>query len=160
MCGLSIWTNLNHLFPRMFLLNRPIDSLLCNYLPLEKYVALHWKNLIYPSPKYALCQVWLKLVNLFWSWRRWFLNIVDVFSLFRNHFPLEKGGALQLNNQYTLPSRMIYAKFDNNWPGCSGEEDLLTFKMYFHYSGINFPWKKWGFFIKKNGIPFIQNNLC
>ena len=48
-----------------------------------------------PKPKDALCQVCLKLAQ--WFWRRRFLNFVNVFSLFRNYLPLEKGGALHLN---------------------------------------------------------------
>ena len=48
------------------------------------------------SPKDALCQVWLILVQ--WFWRRRFFNFVNVFSLFRNYLPLEKGGALDFNN--------------------------------------------------------------
>ena len=48
-----------------------------------------------PSPKDALCQVWLKLAQ--WFWRRRFFNFVNVFSLFRNYLPLEMGGALHLN---------------------------------------------------------------
>ena len=45
--------------------------------------------------KDALCQVWLKLAQ--WFWRRRFLNFVNVFSLFPNYLPFEKGGALHLN---------------------------------------------------------------
>ena len=52
-------------------------------------------NLESPSPKDALCRVWLKLAQ--WFWRRKFFNFVLVFSLFRNYLPLEKGGALHLN---------------------------------------------------------------
>ena len=48
-----------------------------------------------PSPKDALCQVWLKLAQ--WFWRRFFFNFVNVFSLFPNYLPLGKGGALHLN---------------------------------------------------------------
>ena len=47
-----------------------------------------------PSPKDALCQVWLKLAQ--WFWRRRLLIFINVFSLFRNYLPLEKGGALLL----------------------------------------------------------------
>ena len=43
----------------------------------------------------CLCQVWLKLAQ--WFWRRGFFNFVNVFSLFRNYLPLEKGGVLHLN---------------------------------------------------------------
>ena len=57
-------------------------------------MVLHFKKLESPSPKDALCQVWLKLAQ--WFWRR-FLNFVNVFSLFHNYLPLEKGGALHLN---------------------------------------------------------------
>ena len=52
-----------------------------------------------PSPKDALCQVWLKLAQ----WRRRFFNFLNVFSLFRNYLPLEKGGALYLN-KFESPS--------------------------------------------------------
>ena len=55
----------------------------------------HLNKLESPSPKDALCQVWLKLAQ--WFWRRRFLNFVNVFSQFRNNLPLEKGGALHLN---------------------------------------------------------------
>ena len=41
-----------------------------NYPPLEKDGALHLNKYESPSPKDALCQVWLKLVWWFWR-RRW-----------------------------------------------------------------------------------------
>ena len=40
------------------------------YLSLEKGRALHLNKLESPSPKDALCQVWLKLAQWFWR-RRW-----------------------------------------------------------------------------------------
>jgi len=43
---------------------------ICNYLPLEKDGALHLNKLESPSPKDALCQVWLKFAQWFWR-RRW-----------------------------------------------------------------------------------------
>ena len=43
----------------------------------------------------ALCQVWLKLAQ--WFWKRRFLNFDNVFFVFCNYLPLEKGGALHLN---------------------------------------------------------------
>ena len=48
-----------------------------------------------PFTQDALCQVWLKLAQ--WFWRRRFFNFFNVFSLFRNYLPLEKGGGLHLN---------------------------------------------------------------
>ena len=63
-----------------------------------------WKNVwrspslnkfIHPPPKDALCYVWLRLAHWFCRW--WFLTFVNVFSLFLNYIPLEKGGSLHLN---------------------------------------------------------------
>ena len=66
-----------------------------DYLPLEQA----WPII---SPKDALCQVWLKLVQ--WFWRRRFLNFLNVFSLFRNYLLLEKGVVLYLNKfEFPLP---------------------------------------------------------
>ena len=70
-------------------------SLFRKYLPMKKDRALHLNKLESPSPKDALCQVWLKLAQ--WFWRRRFLNFVNVFSLFRNYLPLEKDRSLYLN---------------------------------------------------------------
>ena len=41
-----------------------------------------------PSPKGALCQVWLKFAQ--WFWRR-YLNFIDAFGVLRNYLPLVKG---------------------------------------------------------------------
>ena len=68
-----------------------------NYLPLEKDKALLLNKLESPSPKDALCQVWLKLAQWFWRRIHVFFNFVNVFSLFHNYLPLEKGGILLLN---------------------------------------------------------------
>ena len=65
------------------------------YLPLKEGGALHLINFESPLPKVILCQVWLKLARRFW--RRRFLNFVNVFSLFHNYIPLERGRALHLN---------------------------------------------------------------
>ena len=61
----------------------------------ENFLVLHLNKLKSPSPKDVLCQNWFKLAQ--WFWKRRFLNFVNVFSLFRNYLPLEKGGALHLN---------------------------------------------------------------
>ena len=71
-----------------------VFSLFRNYLPLEKGGALHLNKLESPSPKDALCKVCLKFAK--WFWRKRLLNFVNVFSLFRNYLPLEKGEALHL----------------------------------------------------------------
>ena len=72
-----------------------VFSLFGNYSPLEKDRVLHLKKLDSPSPKNALSQVWFKLALWFWR-RRLFFNFVNVYSLFHNYLPLEKGRALPL----------------------------------------------------------------
>ena len=52
-----------------------VFTLFRDYLPLEKGGALHLNKFESPSPKDALCQVWLKLAQWF---RRRFLNFVNV----------------------------------------------------------------------------------
>ena len=54
---------------------------ICCYLPLEKGMVLYLNKLEPPSPKDALCQVWLKLAP--WLRKKRFFNFVNVFSLFR-----------------------------------------------------------------------------
>ena len=71
-----------------------VHLLFRNYLPLARSVALHLNKPEFPSSKDALCQLWLKFAQ--WFWRR-FLNFVNVFLLFCNYTPLEKGMALHLN---------------------------------------------------------------
>ena len=104
-----IWRNLNPLHQRILCAkigwnwlpgSREEDFLIssmyfCNYLPLEKGGALHLNKFKSPLLKDALCQFWWKLAQ--WFWRRRFLNFFDVFSLFCNYLPLEKGVALHLN---------------------------------------------------------------
>ena len=68
------------------------QSILAMYLPFEKGGALHLNKFEPSSPKTALCHVWLKFVQWFW---RTFVNFINVFSLFRNYLPLEKGRTLQ-----------------------------------------------------------------
>ena len=107
-----IWTNLKSLHQRMFCDIYKVCLILALwfrrrfffqfslffhyiYLPLEKGVALHLNNLEFPSPKNALCHVSLKLDQ--WFWRKIFLNFINVFSLFHNYLPSEKGRVLHLN---------------------------------------------------------------
>ena len=92
----QVWLKLTQcLWRRRFLNVVNVFSLFRYYLPLEKSRALHLNKLESPSPKDALCKVWLKLAQ--WFWRRRFFNFFNVFSLFCNYLPLEKGMALHLN---------------------------------------------------------------
>ena len=52
-----------------------------------------------PSPKGALCQVWLKMSG---SGEEDFLILSMYFRLFRNYLPLEKRWALHLNKLESL----------------------------------------------------------
>ena len=54
----------------VFLIFVKVFSLIHSYLHLEKGGALHLNKLQSPSPKDAVCQVWLKLALWFWR-RRW-----------------------------------------------------------------------------------------
>ena len=54
-----------------------VFSLFRNYLPFEKDGALHLNKLDFPSPKDALCKVWLKLAQ--WFWRRRFFLILSMY---------------------------------------------------------------------------------
>ena len=92
----QVWLKLAQWFWRRRFLNFVyVFSPFCNYLPLKKSRVIHLNKLESPSPKDALCQVWLKLAQ--WFWRRRLLNFVNVFSLFHNYLPLQKGGVLHLN---------------------------------------------------------------
>ena len=81
--------------------------------PLKKAGPFIWTNLT------SLCHVWLKFAQ--WFWRR-FVNFINVFSLFRNYLPLEKGRTLKETWILSLIG-MLCAKFVWNWSSVSGEED-------------------------------------
>ena len=70
----NVWLKLAPWFLRRFLKFVNVFSLFRNCLPLKKDGALHLNKLEFPSPKDALCQVWLKLAQ--WFWRRIFLKFV------------------------------------------------------------------------------------
>ena len=67
----QVWLKMAKWFwRRRFLDFVNVFSLFRNYLSLEKGGALHLNKLESPSPKDALCQVWLKLAQWFWR-KRW-----------------------------------------------------------------------------------------
>ena len=106
-------------------------------------MVLHLNKLESSSPKDALCQVWLKLAQ--WFWRRRFLNFLNVFSLFRNYLPLEKGGALHLNKLESLFTQGCFVtSLVENSPKGSGEEDFLISSMYIRYFKNYLPLEKGG----------------
>ena len=113
-----------------------------NHLLLERGGALNLNKFEFPSAKNDFSKVWLQLAQ--WFWRKWFFNFVNIFSLFRNYLPLEKGGSLYLNkfespsptdiaeilpilcktlsNQSINHPKMICAKLSGNWSSGSGED--------------------------------------
>ena len=63
---IRVWLKLALWFLRKRFINFvDVISLFPNYLPLEKGITLHLNKLEFPSPKDALYQVWLKLVQWF-----------------------------------------------------------------------------------------------
>ena len=90
----------------------------------------------FPSPKYALCQAWLKL-PLFFLIRR-FLNFINLFYysiifqflqlfsfLFGHHLLLEKCSALYLDKLESSLPKHFYAKFGWYWPSDFCEDEML-----------------------------------
>ena len=104
-----------------------------NYIPLEKGGALHLNKLESSSTKDALWQVLLKLTQWFWR-RRFFKKFVNVFSLFHNYLPLEKGKALHLNK---LESPSTKNALCQAWLKLAQwfwrRRLFLISSMYFHY---------------------------
>ena len=103
----QIWLKLAQWFQRKKVFNFiNVFLLFGNFLSLERGGAHHLNKLESSSPKHALCQVWLKLAQ--WFWRRFF-NFVNVFLLFGNYLPLEKGGTLHLNKlESPLPMDTLF----------------------------------------------------
>ena len=88
----QVWLKLAQWFlRRRFLYFVNMFPLFFDYLPSEEGRDPSFKKPESPSPKDALCHVWLKLAQ--WFLRRRYLNFVNVFSLFRNNFPLKRAGS-------------------------------------------------------------------
>ena len=77
----------------------------CYHLLLEKDVILHLNQLESPSPKDALCQVWLKLAQ--WFWRRRF-KMLSIY--FRYFLPQEKGVAPHLEKINLLHPSNVFCQ--------------------------------------------------
>ena len=99
-----------------------------------------------PSPKDDLYQVWLKLAQCFGRGRK-LLNYVNVFSLFLNYFPLEKGMVLHLNKLKSPSPKHTLYQIRLKLAQCFFlKEDFKIFSMYFLYFVIISPWKRVGSF--------------
>ena len=134
-------------------------------------LSLYFRYFIIISPwKRAEPFIWTKLNSLHprmhfakfgWNWpsgsgEEIFFKFVNVFSLFRNYLPLEKGGALHLTKLNPLHPRMHFTKFEWNWPSGSGEEDFSNSSMYFHNFVIILLWKH----LNKLKSPSLKDALC
>ena len=157
----QIWLKLAHLFWRRRFFNLiNVFSLFHNYLPLEMGGAFLLNKLESPSLKDTLCQIWLKLAQLFW--RRRVLNFINVFSLFRNYISLWKRAVPFIwKNLNPLHPGILCAKFGWNWPSGSGEQNFLISSMYFHYFVLISPLKKGGaHHLNKLESPSPKDALC
>ena len=78
-----------------------------------------------------------------------FLNFVNVFSLFRNYLPLEKDGALHLNelaNLNPFTQGCFVPSLVEIGPVVLEKKDFLISSMYFQYFIIFSQWKRaWPF---------------
>ena len=87
---------------------RPCIFAIRTYLPLEKGVILHWYKIECPSPKDALCKVWLKFA--LWFLRR-FLDFGDVFCYFVIISPCKRAWSFICRKLNCLPPMLLCAKF-------------------------------------------------
>ena len=133
-------------------------SLYRNYFPLEKGGALHLNNFESTSPKNALCQIWLNLAQ--WFLRRRYLNFVNVFSLFRNYLPLEKGAALHLNKFESPSPKDAFCQVWLKLAQWFWRRNILNTSMYFRYFVIISPWNRTGPFIWRNLNPIYPRMIC
>ena len=157
----QVWLKLSQWFWRRRFFNFiNVFSLFRNHLLLEKGGALHLNKLESPSPKDALCQVWLKLTQ--WFWRRRFLNFVNVFSQFRNYLPLEKDGVLHLNKLESPSPKdalcQVWLKLAQWFWSSSFFNSVNVFSLFI--SLIISPWKRAGPFIWTNLNPLHPRMLC
>ena len=109
------------------------------------------------SPKDALCKVWLKLA--LWIYRRIFLNLVNVFSLFCNYLSLEKKVILYLYKcEFPLPKDCALC-FGWNCPVGLEKKNFKFGQCIFAISSIS-TWKKAWLFIWTNLNPLHLRMLC
>ena len=91
-------------------------SLFYYYLPLEKGVALNLNKFESPSPKEAICQIWLKFALWFWIWR--FLNFTNIFFAISILSPFR-----ELNGSFTT---LLLSPIGKGW-GPSFERTWIPF---------------------------------
>ena len=85
-------------------------------------MVLHLNKLEYPSPKEALCQVWLNLAQWFWR-RRFFLISSIYFHYFVIISPWKRGGGFHLNKFESPSPKDALCQVWLELAQSSGEED-------------------------------------
>ena len=125
----------------------------------EKLLVLHLNKLESPSPKDALCQIWLKLA--LWFWRRRFFNFINVFSLFRNYLPLEKGGALHLNKLKSPSPKDALCQVWLKLAQCFWRRRFFSFVNVFSQFRNYLPLENgWALHLNKLEFPSPKDDLC
>ena len=114
-----------------------------------RYVLMWWSSRtqthIVNKNQLKQYHVWLKLVQ--WFLRRNFFNFVNVFLLFHNYLPLEKGGPFIWTNLNPLHPRML------STPSADLKSYLYTVYIYLH---INFnKSSRWGSYIHVSHSPIM-----
>ena len=107
-----------------------------------KWMVPYLNELMSTSSKGALCQVWLKLAP--WFWRGRFLNIINVFSLFRNYLPWKWVWIL-------FTQDCLLASVVQIGTVVLEKKIFLILSIYFRFFVIIYPWKR--------ATPFIWTNL-
>ena len=121
-------------------------------------VALYLNQLESPSSKDALCQVWFKQAQRF---LRRFFNFVNVFSLFRNYLPLEKGVVLYMNKHKSPSPKDALCQVRLKLAGWFFREKKLKFRQCIFAIMICLPLEK-GVALRLNKLesPFPKDALC
>ena len=89
-----------------------VFSLFPYHLHFEKSVAFHLINLEFPSPKGALCQVWLNLDQWFWRRRCTMWKVYDNDDAQRTNFDQKLGfGSGELSTTLSGVSAEMWDKF-------------------------------------------------
>ena len=111
-----------------------------------------------PSPKDTLCQVWLKLAQLFW---RRFLKFVNVFSLFHNYLPFEKRGALHLNKlDSSIPNDdlcQVWLKLAKGFWRRNFFKFVNVFSQFYNYLPLE---RGGGLYLDKLEFPSPKDAFC